>query len=123
MPLKTHLLAATLAAGFSMIAGATHVGWSPSDTFEHTQAIAPGKSAEVCGQIEPRLPVRWRYAADGPLNFNIHRHAGEEIIYSVKSFLTQHQEGILSPTLGFEWCWMWTNPSAVNVTLRLDLKR
>ena len=123
MPSKNHLFAATFAVSCAMFASATDIRWSPSDTFSHTLTVAPGKSAELCGQIEPRLPVDWRYAADGPLSFNIHRHAGEEVIFAVKSYLTKEQQGTLKPTFSFEWCWMWTNESTAAVSLQVDLKR
>lgn len=106
-----------------MLAGATEIRWSPSDTFSRTLTVAPGKSAELCGQIEPRLPVDWRYAAEAPLSFNIHRHAGNEVVYAVKSYLTKEQQGTLKPTFNFEWCWMWTNESTAAVSLQVDLKR
>ena len=109
--------------GHATLASAADIRWSPSDTFEHASTIAPGKTEEVCGRIEPRLPVEWRFAASGPLSFNIHRHSGSEVIYSVKSYLTREQNGSLSPTFNHEWCWMWQNESAEPVTVKLDLKR
>ena len=39
--------------------------WSASDTFEHGPPSSPGKAAEICGTIEPRLPVDWRFLANG----------------------------------------------------------
>lgn len=122
MTSKLHLLVAILVASCAMTASAAEIRWSSSDTFAHSLTVAPGKSAELCGQIESRLPVEWRYAAD-PLSFNIHRHAGSEVIYAVKSFLTKEQQGTLKPNFNFEWCWMWTNESDAAVSLRVDLKR
>ena len=123
--MKTHILVAALAAiaASTATAAATDIRWSPSDTFEHTATIAPGKGAEVCGKIEPRLPVDWRFSADGPLSFNIHRHSDAEITYAMKSYLTREQNGKFSPTFNFEWCWMWTNETTDPVTVRVDLKR
>ena len=123
MPSKIHPFAAIFFACCAMLAGATDIRWSSSDTFAHTLTLAPGKSAELCSQIEPRLPVDWRYAADGPLSFNIHRHAGDEVVYAVRSYLTKVQQGTLKPTFNFEWCWMWTNESNAAVNLQVDLKR
>ena len=129
--MKTLILAAT-AATVAMIAlfaathaaaAATDIRWSSADTFEHTATISPGQATEVCGQIEPRLPVDWRFSATGPLNFDIHRHAGDAVIYAMKSYLTREQNGKFSPTFSFNWCWMWTNESAENVTVRVNLKR
>jgi hypothetical protein len=123
MTLKPQLLTATLLAIFAMNAQATQIAWTANDTFAHTLTVAPGKSSELCGPIEPRLPVEWRFSADGPLDFNVHRHSGDEVIFATKSFLTREQKGKLAPTFGFEWCWMWTNASPAPVTVQVDLKR
>ncbi len=104
-------------------AAVTPIRWSGADTFEHSATLPPGQSAEVCGQIEPRMPVDWRFSATGPLTFDIHRHSGSEVIYAMKSYLTREQNGKFSPTFNLEWCWMWTNESAESVTVRVDLKR
>lgn len=116
------VIAAVLAAA-STQAAMTDIRWSPSDTFDSILIVAPGKSAEVCGEIDPRYPVQWKYAADGPLNFNIHRHSGDTVIHANKSMMTREERGTLSPTFKFEWCWMWTNESATDVSVRVDLKR
>lgn len=116
-------LLALCASSIAFAAGAADIRWSSSDTFEHSATLAPGKSAEVCGLIESRYPVEWRYSATGPLTFNIHRHSGEEIIYSHRSYLTREQNGKFSPTFNFDWCWMWTNESGEPVTVQLELKR
>ncbi len=126
--MKTLILAATIAAlatfaAENATAAATDIRWSSSNTFEQTATIAPGKSVEICGPIEPRLPVDWRFSASGPLDFNIHRHAGAELVYAMRSYLTREQNGTFSPTFSFDWCWMWSNESPESVTLRVDLKR
>ncbi len=104
-------------------ASATDIRWSSADTFDHTATLAPGKSAEVCGTIEPRLPVDWKFVGDGPLTFDVHRHSGSEVIYATRSYLTREQSGKFSPTFNYEWCWMWTNETVETVTLQVNLKR
>ena len=121
--MKTHLLAFVATALLATTTMATDIRWSSSDTFQHTATIAPGKAAEVCGAVESRLPVEWRFVADGPLNFDIHRHAGSEVVYAMRSYLTREQNGKFSPTFNFDWCWMWVNESVDPVTVRVDLKR
>ena len=121
--MKTHLFAVLATALFASSSMATEIRWSSSDTFQHVANIAPGKAAELCGTVEPRLPVDWRYVANGPLSFNIHRHSGKEVVYAMRSHLTREQNGTFSPTFNFEWCWMWINESAAAVTVRVDLKR
>lgn len=122
--MKNFLLTATLGVlAASAVVSATEIRWSPADTVEHTTTIAPGKATELCGQIEPRLPVDWRYSATGPLTFNIHRHSGQEVIYATRSYLTREQDGKFSPTFSYEWCWMWTNDTTESVTVQVNQKR
>ena len=121
--MKTHLFSLVAAGFFATTSMANEIRWSSGDTFQHTTTIAPGKAAEVCAAVESRLPVEWRYVADGALNFDIHRHSGAEVIYAMRSYLTREQNGRFSPTFSFDWCWMWTNESPEPVTVRVDLKR
>jgi len=126
--MKTLILAAAVAslsafAATGAHAAVTDIAWSSTGIFEHTATLAPGQAVEVCGQIEPRLPVDWRFSATGPLTFNIHRHSGDEVVYAMKSYSTREQNSKFSPTFSLYWCWMWTNESAESVTLRADLKR
>jgi hypothetical protein len=126
--LKTLILAAAAVAlatfaADDATAAATDIRWSSSGTFDHAATVAPGKSVEICGQIEPRLPVDWRFSATGPLDFNIHRHSGAELTYAMRSYLTREQHGTFSPTFSFDWCWMWTNEATEPASLRVELKR
>lgn len=123
MKTMTHLPAMILAACFATAASAADIRWSSSDSFDYTATVAPGQTEEVCGTIEPRFPVEWRFTASGPLTFNIHRHSGADVVYAMRSYLTREQNGKFSPTLNYDWCWMWTNESAEAVTFRVDLKR
>ncbi|MBS0315402.1 MAG: hypothetical protein IT523_07435 [Burkholderiales bacterium] len=114
---------AVLALSWLIPAGAVEIQWSPGDTFAYGATIAPGSALELCGAVDPRLPVEWRYQASGPLTFDIHRHSGSEVIYASRSYLTRQQNGRFSPTFQFDWCWTWANESAEPVSLRVDLKR
>ncbi|TAG02360.1 MAG: hypothetical protein EAZ37_01915 [Burkholderiales bacterium] len=102
---------------------ATDIRWSASDTFENTASIAPGKVLEVCGMIESRLPVEWKFSATGATEFNVHRHSGQEVIYATRSYQTRAQQGKLSPNSNYEWCWMWTNTAGEPISVTLSLKR
>jgi hypothetical protein len=104
-------------------AAATDIKWAANDTFTHATAIAPGKTEEVCGLVDPRQPVEWTFKSDAPLEFNIHRHADKEVIYATKSHLTRELNGTHKPTFAFDWCWMFTNESNAPATISLQLKR
>jgi hypothetical protein len=123
MKTLTCMTAALLAVCTAAAVSANEIRWSADDSFSQTMTIAPGKSAELCATVEPRLPVDWRFSATGPLTFDIHRHSGQDVVYAVRSYLTREQKGKFSPTLRHEWCWMWTNESPESVSVQADLKR
>jgi hypothetical protein len=110
-------------AFFAASASATDIRWSANDTFETTSSIAPGKVLEVCGMIESRLPVEWKFSATGATEFNVHRHSGQDVIYATRSYQTRAQQGKLSPNSNYEWCWMWTNTAGEPISVTMELKR
>jgi hypothetical protein len=113
----------SVAAIHANYAAAIDIKWATNDTFTHATSIAPGKTEEVCGVVDPRQPVAWAFKSDAPLEFNIHRHADKEVIYATKSHLTRELSGTHQPTFAFEWCWMFTNESNAPTTISLQLKR
>jgi hypothetical protein len=124
--MHTHVRSFAVAA-LSICIGAAHaavteIRWT-NDLFEYSSAIAPGKIAEVCGRIHPRSAVDWRFSADGALAFNIHRHAGDEVVYATRSFDTRAQNGVFNPKREHEWCWMWTNETSAPVNVRIRLQQ
>jgi hypothetical protein len=119
-------LAAAMIGLTSMLAvasvSANNIRWTDG-AFSTTDTLAPGKVVEHCGEINPREPVSWKFSADGPLSYNIHRHADKEVIYAHRSYNTRELNGLFKPTLQHEWCWMWTNETSQPLTLRIEMKR
>ncbi|MBL8309184.1 MAG: hypothetical protein JNL19_02065 [Burkholderiales bacterium] len=120
---RAPLLALIMVTATPLLAVADDLRWSAADTVDGNYVIAPGKSAELCGMIDPRLPVDWQFQASGPVEFNIHRHDGNDIVYATRSYRTREQTGRFSPTLSRHWCWMWSNEGTTEVTVRVALKR
>jgi hypothetical protein len=118
--LRTFLIAATTV--LSVSAYANDIVWV-NDAFSNTEKIAPGKIAEQCTEMERGANVRWKFIADGPLQFNIHRHVGNEVTYANRSYNTRELDGVFKPVGQFQWCWMWTNETAAVVSLRVEMKR
>jgi hypothetical protein len=100
----------------------TPIQWR-NDAFEHATQIAVGKSIEVCGEIESRTKIEWQFSASDALYFDIHRHAGNDVVYNTRSYRTKEQRGTLSQPNAHEWCWMWTNETGVPVSVRVQMKR
>jgi hypothetical protein len=117
---RAFLIATT--AALSVSAYANDIAWV-NNTSSSTEKIAPGKIAEQCTDMERGASVRWKFNADGALQFNIHRHAGNDVTYANRSYNTRELDGVFKPAGQHQWCWMWTNETAAVVSLRVEMKR
>ena len=121
-------LFATLAASVtcSGALAASHIAdiaWSAEGRFAHQAQIAPGKFIEVCGKLAVGNPVRWRFTAAAPVDFNIHFHVGKETVFPVKQAQVAVGDDTLKVTVAQDHCWMWTNKSPAPVGLTVELAR
>lgn len=46
-------------------------------SFRHLTSVAPGKFIEVCSRLAPGQTVAWDFEAAAPMDFRIHRCAGD----------------------------------------------
>lgn len=58
--------------------------WSSDGRFAHQSTVAPGKFAEVCGKLPVSASVRWEFDVSSPVDFNIHYHAGKDVVFPSK---------------------------------------
>jgi hypothetical protein len=104
--LRTVLIAATLAAGDAVAA---------DDAFR--LSIAPGKFDEHCLKIEAGRTIAYRFEASGPVDFNIHYHRGNDVLYPVKREATRQSASTFRAESTDDYCLMWENPNAVAVSV------
>jgi hypothetical protein len=97
--------------------------WGSSGRFEHQLSVAPDKVAEVCGKLPAKLQVRWDFAADAPLVFNIHYHVGRKVVFATQRAAVAQASDRLHTKSQQDYCWMWHNKSSAPVQLRLSLAR
>ena len=83
--------------------------------------VAPGKFAEVCGKLNPPADVQWQFSANVPLTFNIHYHEGKAVKFPAKQDGVAEGSGKLGVKIQQDYCWMWTNKSIKESTLRVTL--
>ena len=97
------------------------LAWGDGGRFERHATVRTGKFLEICGDLAKGQSVRWQYAAEAPLDFNIHYHVGDAVHYPEKRDAAGAAEGTLSVPADQGYCWMWTNktlrPVGVQVTL------
>lgn len=83
--------------------------------------LLPGRAHEHCQVLEVGQGIAYRFAADAPLAFNIHRHEGETVIYPVQIPRAKALDAVFEADTRAEWCWMWVNRSEASVRLTLRL--
>ena len=93
------------------------IEWKGDERYEKTHTVAPGKFAELCTKLGAGAGVQWAFAADAPLDFNIHYHVGDRIEYSAKADGSRREKGALVAVSAQDYCWMWTNRGASPVAL------
>ncbi len=116
-------VACTAMVGVPARADVTDIAWSAEGRFEHRTELAAGGFAEVCGRLEKGRAVRWAFEAGGPMDFNIHYHQGQKVVFSVQRAGAAKGAATLKVKLDQDYCWMWTNQTAQPLALRLTLTR
>lgn len=66
--------------------------------------------------------MTWRFDADGPLDFNIHYHDGDQVTSLARRDAARSARGRLLVAIDQDYCWMWTNRGNAPVTLRARLR-
>ena len=118
------VLALALAAALPAArADVIDIKWSADGSFAHQSTVAPGKFAEVCGKLPASISVRWDFEASAPLDFNIHYHAGKDVVFPSKMAAMATANDTLQTSLAQDYCWMWSNKLAKPATLTLKLQR
>lgn len=101
-------------------AALVHITWSEQGEFRHQQTLEAGGFAEVCGALIEGEQIRWSFEAGDVLDFNIHYHEDEEVVYPVKAE-SQGLANTLLAAVDQTYCWMWTNQKEQPVQLSLQL--
>jgi hypothetical protein len=101
------------------------VSWTTA-TYSESHVVKPKRILEVCADVATKQSVAWKFTADGDVDFNVHRHAGpggKQVIYDIEATRVRERAGTLTHAAAYEWCWMWTNVSAADVKVSVELKR
>jgi len=116
-------VAITAMAGAPARADVIDIAWSAQGRFEHRAEVAPGGFAEVCGTLARGTAVRWHFESAGPMDFNIHYHQGQKVVFPVRRAGAAKGAATLKVKLDQDYCWMWTNKTAQPLSLQLTLSR
>ena len=99
------------------------IAWDSSGGFERSVNVAPGKFAELCGRLPMDAKVRWNFEASVPLDFNVHHHVGKEVMFPSKLVAVNAAKDTLDAKIEQDYCWMWSNKSAAQATVMVNLQR
>jgi FKBP-type peptidyl-prolyl cis-trans isomerase 2 len=118
--LTTTLLLAVLPAAQANL---IELEWSPEGQFQHQASIAAGKFVEICGKLPAAATVHWSFTTTAPVDFNVHYHAGKNVVFPLKLSAVVNGKDILDVKLEQDYCWMWINKSAAATALSVRLQR
>ncbi len=98
------------------------IAWNADRVFERQVQVAPKKFAELCGKLGRGEQVAWSFEGSAPTDFNIHYHQGKQVVYPQQQAAMAGSSGTLVAPLDQDYCWMWTNQGAAEVSLRIRLQ-
>ena len=79
--------------------------------------IAPGKIHEACMTLMAGKRLTYSFNTDSPLNFNIHYHRGEKVLFPVKKDAVKSGADVFEAKAREDYCMMWSNTSEQPVTV------
>lgn len=80
--------------------------------------IAAGKFDEHCVKLAAGEVISYRFKSSAPLDFNIHHHRGNEVLYPVRHAQVRKLAGTFRAPAADDYCLMWENTGAQPVTVR-----
>lgn len=112
-----------LAAAQPTLAQLVPAEWDAAGHFNKQLPVQPGKFVEVCDKLPKGATVAWSFEAGTPLDFNIHFHEGKKVLFPARKNQVTKEAGTLVTKLEQDYCWMWTNKSTGEATLRFTLTK
>ena len=82
---------------------------APEDSWKTFEVKLEARAMhEECMTIDATEKRRWQWKADGPVDFNIHYHQGNDVFFPVKRDGMRGDGGVFAPKIREGYCWMWT---------------
>lgn len=92
--------------------------------FGHFAFDVPARGfEEYCLKLEGGERVRYRFRADGEVDFNIHYHRGNDVDYPVKTGGVQTADETFIAPQADDYCLMWERKSAGAVRIEGSVDR
>ena len=105
-------------------AAIVQIEWGPEGHFAKELTLAPGKFVEACDKLPIGTVVQWSFDAEVRMDFNLHFHESKtKVVFPAKVDGSSQANGMLKAELTQDFCWMWTNTSAGEAKLKVQMKR
>jgi hypothetical protein len=98
------------------------INWEADGRFGYEALLDGEAMAEVCGPLNENDVVEWKLKSATPVDFNIHYHQGDEVVYPARINGTRELGDRLNITLTQTYCWMLTNPKQSPTVIELNLQ-
>jgi hypothetical protein len=105
---------ASLALFAAAVAAAAPNDLTDEKSFAHT--IRPRQIAEECVKLAAGQSITYSFEATAVVDFNIHFHKGDEVVYPVKHDLVRRGDDRFAAGSAEDYCLMWTNKTSEIVT-------
>jgi len=83
-----------------------------------THSVRPRGLAEECFKLAGGQSIGYAFASSAPVDFNIHFHRGNDVVYPVKADGAQSAADRFTAPSTEEYCLMWTNRTLEMVTVK-----
>jgi hypothetical protein len=94
----------------------------PDDARVVVVELEPGKAHEECLRLEAGQKRRYYWKSNAPVDFNIHYHRGDDVVYPVKRERMRGDGGTFIAKSGEDYCWMWTAKGVAKIEGRIEAK-
>lgn len=86
------------------------------------QLVAPpAEFIELCTPLNAGRVITWQFTADAPVAFHTHFHVDGDVRAPETMSAVTAAQGRLTPKGANDYCWLWSNRSAVSVVIRVRL--
>jgi len=94
----------------------------PSDRPLVRQLTAPPREfVELCIKLQPGRALDWAFESEAPVAFNTHFHEQGAVKYPEGISAITAAKGRLAPAASHDYCWLWSNPGAEPVNIRVRI--
>lgn len=85
--------------------------------------VKPGAFGERCLRLERDMALSYEFSADREVDFNLHYHRGQEVIYPVRRAAVRSDRARFVAPAPDDYCLMWENRGAMAVRIQGNMDR